>query len=121
MDARPVTHPSADTLQAFGLGKMDDFSAEVLMDHLEICAACRTEVAALSGDDFLARVRQAHGRNSSLPPNKSLSDVGPTLKSVSTKPPCPCRSRVNASTRRRWACSTRSREGWSTATSSPKT
>ena len=37
MESRAVTHPSADTLQAFGLGKLDDASAGAVMNHLEEC------------------------------------------------------------------------------------
>ena len=35
MPVRPTVHPSADVLKAFGLGKLDDTSAEVVMDHLD--------------------------------------------------------------------------------------
>ena len=57
--------------KAFGLGKLDDSSAAVLMNHLDQCADCCKVVASQSGDDFLDRLRQVHGRNStSLPPTR---------------------------------------------------
>jgi serine/threonine protein kinase len=52
-------HPSADTLQAFGLGKLDDRAAQGVIEHLAACPACARLVAAQSGDDFLVRVRDA--------------------------------------------------------------
>ena len=80
MEARRATHPSADALKAFGLGKLDDASAEVVMNHLDLCEGCRQEVAALSGDDFLARLRQARGQSSTPAPSNTLSDSVALLK-----------------------------------------
>jgi serine/threonine protein kinase len=76
MESRHVSHPSADVLQAFGLGKLDDASAEVVASHLDDCADCRQAVAAQSGDSFIARLRQAHGQHSTCPPGQSLSETG---------------------------------------------
>src|SRR5438309_1633075 len=56
MEARLVSHPSADVLRAFGLGKLDDAAAETVLNHLDTCPECRGEVAALSGDSFLDRL-----------------------------------------------------------------
>src|SRR5437899_525348 len=33
------------------------------MRHLEVCPACRQQLAALSGDSFLNRLRDAHARS----------------------------------------------------------
>ena len=44
MDAGPSTHPTPETLQAYGLGKLDDASAEVVSKHLEDCPDCRRQV-----------------------------------------------------------------------------
>jgi len=35
METRHATHPSQDTLQAFGLGKLDNASAEAVMSHVK--------------------------------------------------------------------------------------
>ncbi|HEY7427426.1 MAG TPA: protein kinase, partial [Gemmataceae bacterium] len=80
------THPSSDVLKAFGLGKLNDTSAGVVMDHLDLCEDCRKEVAALSGDDFLDRLRQAHGRSSTAAPNQTLSGLaaGPKPRQQNT-------------------------------------
>src|SRR5262245_4665297 len=80
METRPVIHPSADALRAFALGKLDDSTASVLMSHLDSCPDCCKAVAALSGDDFLERLRQAHGRSGTPAPAKSLADAAPALK-----------------------------------------
>jgi anti-sigma factor RsiW len=84
MEARPASHPSADTLRAFGLGKLDDAAAEAVMSHLDHCPECRNAVAAQSGDSFLARLRQAHGPSSTPAPAKSLTGAA-----HAPKPPVP--------------------------------
>jgi serine/threonine protein kinase len=91
MEARRATHPSADVLKAFGLGKLDAASAGTVMDHLDLCADCRKEVAALSGDDFLARIRRARGRSSTPAPADTPSD-----SVAGRKPPLPPPSRQTA-------------------------
>ncbi len=57
MDARFLSHPTDRTLRAYGLGKLDDDSAELVHKHLERCPACRNRVAELSTDSFLQRIR----------------------------------------------------------------
>ena len=53
------THPTDQTLSSFGLGKLDDGSAEAVNKHLEQCPDCRKRVAEMSADSFLERVRDA--------------------------------------------------------------
>jgi serine/threonine protein kinase len=63
MAAQLGTHPSADSLIAFAAGKLDDTTAAVIINHIDGCPHCCREVAGLSGDDFLDRLRQAHQRD----------------------------------------------------------
>ena len=56
-----VAHPPDRTLQAYGLGTLDDALAESVNKHLESCLDCRTRVAELSSDSFLGRLRRAQG------------------------------------------------------------
>jgi formylglycine-generating enzyme required for sulfatase activity/serine/threonine protein kinase len=63
MAARVSAHPSSEILRAFGLGQLDETRARTVVAHLEQCSACRQVVAALAGDDFLVRLRDAHGRS----------------------------------------------------------
>ncbi len=72
MEARAVRHPAADALKAFGLGKLDDASADTILRHLDGCPQCRAAVASLSGDDFLTRLRQAKPAGSTPAPAKTL-------------------------------------------------
>ena len=51
---------SADVLRGFAAGKLDEMKAEAIMSHLDDCPDCCRAAAALSGDDFLDRLRQAH-------------------------------------------------------------
>ena len=91
MEAHPMTHPSAATLRAFGLGKLADGAVEdsVLL-HLETCAECRGQIAALSGDSFLERLREARwGTNAPSPTSEPADPVGTVraAAAVSTMPP----------------------------------
>jgi formylglycine-generating enzyme required for sulfatase activity/serine/threonine protein kinase len=45
MALQPLAHPTADTLVAFGSGKLDDTTAERVLAHLEQCTECRQQVA----------------------------------------------------------------------------
>ena len=35
MDAQPSPHPTAETLRAYGLGKLSAVSAQIVREHLE--------------------------------------------------------------------------------------
>jgi len=68
MDAAQSLHPTDQTLRSYGLGKLDDRSAEVVNEHLMECSDCRKRVAEMSADSFLQRVRDAQ-----KPSDKSTS------------------------------------------------
>src|SRR5262245_33521812 len=89
MEARLANHPSADTLKALGLGRLDDATAESVLQHLEQCVGCRDRAAAQSGDDFLAKLRDAHGRSDTLAPAKSLDEVPATDYGAPAAQPLP--------------------------------
>jgi len=59
MNAHAALHPTDQTLSSFGLGKLDDRSAEAVSKHLEQCPNCRQRFAELSADSFLGRIREA--------------------------------------------------------------
>jgi eukaryotic-like serine/threonine-protein kinase len=59
MNVHPVIHPTDQTLNSYGLGKLDDGSAEAVNQHLEHCPDCRQRVAEMSADSFLGRIRDA--------------------------------------------------------------
>src|SRR5207248_2103234 len=85
MDARSaMICPEPEVLQAYGLGKIDDASAEVVLKHLESCPQCLKFVADISGDSFLARLWEAQGRSVTPAPAKGLSGVshGPAGEQV---------------------------------------
>ncbi|WP_435020889.1 family 16 glycoside hydrolase [Tundrisphaera sp. TA3] len=54
-----ATHPTDETLHAYGLGKLDDAGARAVDEHLEGCLACRARVADAAPDSFLGRLREA--------------------------------------------------------------
>ena len=58
MDAHADIHPTDQTLSSYGLGKLDDRSANAVNKHLEECSDCRKRVAELSADSFLGRIRE---------------------------------------------------------------
>jgi anti-sigma factor RsiW len=59
MDAHPVTHPTEQTLKSYGLGKLDNPSADAVNEHLEQCPICRKRVAEMSAESFFGRIRDA--------------------------------------------------------------
>ena len=58
MGVSAAVHPTDPILQAYGLGKLDDVSAESVAKHLESCPHCRHRVAELSSDEFLGRLQK---------------------------------------------------------------
>jgi len=86
MESRPTAHPSAESLRALALGKLDDSTAAVVMKHLDVCPDCRREVTSATNDDFLNRLRQVHDRNSTPAPAKPLAKAacGPQPAAVPT-------------------------------------
>jgi serine/threonine protein kinase len=74
MDAQPALHPTDRSLHAYGLGKLDDASAEWVNGHLEGCLHCRQRVAALSSDSFIGRLRAARAGPESCRPAVSSTD-----------------------------------------------
>src|SRR5438067_325260 len=68
MDAATSPHPTDQSLNAFGLGKLADDSAEAVKLHLEQCPDCRKRVAEMPADSFLHRFRASQAR-----PERSVS------------------------------------------------
>jgi formylglycine-generating enzyme required for sulfatase activity/serine/threonine protein kinase len=60
MGATAAVHPADPTLQAYGLGKLDDVSSASVRKHLEGCDTCQRRVAELTSDEFLGRLQKAH-------------------------------------------------------------
>jgi serine/threonine protein kinase len=77
MGATAAVHPADPTLQAYGLGKLDDFSSKSVSQHLEGCEFCTRRVAELSSDEFLGRLQQAQ-----VMPDKGASGWSPSVSST---------------------------------------
>ncbi len=60
--AQPPRHPSDQTLQAYGLGTLDESSSSSVDAHLEDCLDCRRRVGEVSSDTFLGGLREAGAR-----------------------------------------------------------
>src|SRR5438105_10901546 len=91
MPAEPVVHPTAETLAAFGLGRLDDTAAGTVADHLETCPDCRRRAAEVSADSFVRGVRAARDRESTPGPDKPLNalaaGIEPTVPPSTDVPP----------------------------------
>jgi serine/threonine protein kinase len=79
-------HPSAETLRAFGLGKLEDDLAETVMEHLRTCGDCREEVAGQADDSFLERFRRAQQEASTPPPAQMFSELPRGLATTAALP-----------------------------------
>ena len=62
MSASASGHPNDQALQSYGLGKLDDKSADSVSKHLETCSDCQNRVAEMSSDSFVGRLRNAQGQ-----------------------------------------------------------
>jgi serine/threonine protein kinase/WD40 repeat protein len=89
MEDSSATHPSAEILQAYSMGQLDDVSAKAVVGHLQTCADCRQAVAALTGDIILAPSREGHGQGDTPAPGKALEVIARTLKPAVTLPNSP--------------------------------
>jgi serine/threonine protein kinase len=56
--AGPI-HPTDRMLQSYGLGTLDDASADSVSKHLASCSDCQSRLAEISSDSFLGRLRDA--------------------------------------------------------------
>jgi serine/threonine protein kinase len=93
MDARPSLHPTDETLSSYGLGKLEDASAEAVYKHLEQCPDCRKRVAEVSADSFLGRIRDAQARpDSPEPVVPSLAGVSMMARGTGSSAPPPAAS-----------------------------
>jgi serine/threonine protein kinase/formylglycine-generating enzyme required for sulfatase activity len=77
-------HPSDQTLRSYGLGKLDDRSAEAVNEHLMECSDCRKRVAEMSADSFLQRVRDAQKPSGKSTSGQSQAGGTRTDKSTGT-------------------------------------
>jgi serine/threonine protein kinase len=72
METRNAEHPSVDMLQALGQGNLDEGSTKAVIEHLKLCAACRSASALLLGDAFLDQLRQSNSGLDTPAPADSL-------------------------------------------------
>ena len=89
MDALPSLHPTDQTLNSYGLGKLDQSSAEAVNAHLEECSECRNRVAGISSDSFLDRVRDAQKGSGQSSMGPSQAGGTQSYKSTNAATPFP--------------------------------
>ena len=87
MDAVTSLHPTDERLRGFGLGKLDDPSAEEVNRHLAECPDCRRRVAEMSADSFLDRVRDAKRDRGTSTVGQSRIDATRSHVGAATLPP----------------------------------
>jgi eukaryotic-like serine/threonine-protein kinase len=85
MDAPVPIHPRVETLQAYGLGKLDEQAADTVSSHLEVCSDCRRQITEMTPARLLDRMHAVQAtpeasdpyRASSgfLPPETTESDI----------------------------------------------
>jgi len=91
MDAPTTPHPTPQTLQAYGLGMLDDASAEAVNKHLEECVDCRRQVAEIAPDSFLGRLREVQERpgapaSGRATPGATQTELGRTAEAPAAAP-----------------------------------
>ena len=73
-----MSHPSAQALAAFALGKLPEAGMTAVAQHLEACSACRQVIDQLPPDSFMGKLRAARASVSSAssPPSRAGSMPG---------------------------------------------
>ncbi|HZU38943.1 MAG TPA: zf-HC2 domain-containing protein, partial [Gemmataceae bacterium] len=61
------SHPSAEQLSHFGLGRLSDAEAEAVARHLDQCPVCSAAAQHIAPDSFVGRVRKAGPVTSGTP------------------------------------------------------
>jgi serine/threonine protein kinase len=90
MEAPQKSHPTDQTLRAYGVGKLDDTTAESVNKHLESCLTCRSRVAELTSDSFVGRLRVAQRRpDAAEPVVSSLAGLSMVTEGSSASAPPP--------------------------------
>jgi serine/threonine protein kinase len=80
MNPAQMTHPTADELLAFGLGKLAEAETPALESHLAGCSQCRKALDELPADKFLAKLRQAMEEGSTTKPLSEAVTLARTEK-----------------------------------------
>ena len=90
MAASASMHPSDQTLQSYGLGKLDDMLAEAVGKHLDDCVCLPQRVAEVTSDTFVGRLHDAEARGESAPPvGSSLTGMSKLGAAAPTAAPPP--------------------------------
>jgi tRNA A-37 threonylcarbamoyl transferase component Bud32 len=61
MKAQVASHPSAEQLSNYALGKLDEAAVAGIHRHLEGCEACRQTASSIPADTFVGKVQSAKG------------------------------------------------------------
>ena len=86
MKTTAALHPTDQVLNAYGLGKLDDSTAQSVDAHLSGCAECRRRVAEISSDTFLGRLRAAEVQPPANGSAVSMTGGLSLLEAASTAP-----------------------------------
>ncbi len=92
MEAPRTLHPTDQTLHAYGLGKLEDSSAESVNQHLESCPVCRCRVGEISPDSFLGKLRAAQGPGAPVMSATDPSQLGSSQEDRGSSAPTPLSS-----------------------------
>ena len=94
MGAAAPVHPNDQTLQSYGLGKLDDALTPSVKRHLESCIDCRRRVAEVSSGNVLDRLwgteRCADPSGPLGSADTWLSMLGADATQRHLRPPTPC-------------------------------
>jgi formylglycine-generating enzyme required for sulfatase activity len=85
MTARPLSHPSPDTLRALAAGRLGEAEARAILAHLEACPDCCLVMTTCGGDGVLRRLRTAETVPSgatlgAAPAAGAADDIPPELR-----------------------------------------
>jgi formylglycine-generating enzyme required for sulfatase activity/serine/threonine protein kinase len=87
MEAVAKLHPSDEMLNSFGLGELDEASADSVSKHLDECPECRQRVAEMSDAGFVGPFRAGQDMGHSMPGQTQAGETTSDRTAGAAAPP----------------------------------
>ena len=70
---KPVSHPQAEQLRAYSLGRLDDNASRLIERHLMSCTECKEQLFEIpASDDFVDWLQKVHRERHVKPGDETI-------------------------------------------------
>lgn len=70
---KPVSHPQAEQLRAYSLGRLDDNASRLIERHLMSCVECKEQLFEVpASDDFVDWLQKVHRERHAKPNEETM-------------------------------------------------